>query len=95
MNGAESDIESSQLLISGKKYLESLFFCRLTIEKILKALVVNNTLQLAPKSHNLNYLCEIAKVNVSEEQKSFMTILMKYQLEGSYLNIILKRLQWK
>ncbi len=38
--GADSDIETAEFLISGRKYLEGLFFCHLTIEKILKALVV-------------------------------------------------------
>jgi len=41
--GADSDIETAEFLISGRKYLEGLFFCHLTIEKILKALVVKST----------------------------------------------------
>jgi len=57
--GADNDIETAELLISGKKYLEGLFFCHLTIEKILKALVVKRTDILAPKSHNLSYLSEL------------------------------------
>ena len=83
-NGADSDIETSELLITGKKYIEGLFFCHLTIEKIFKALVVKSTSQLTPKSHNLIYLCELAKVNLSEENNLFMSVLMKYQIEGRY-----------
>lgn len=84
VNGAVSDIETAELLITGKKYIEGLFFCHLTIEKIFKALVVKKTKQLAPKTHNLNYLCEIAGVVVSVENTLFMSVLMKYQLEGRY-----------
>lgn len=84
VHGAESDIETAELLISGRKYLEGLFFCHLTIEKISKALVVAHTNQLAPKSHNLSYLTELASLSVSEEQAAFMSVLMKYQLEGRY-----------
>lgn len=82
--GAISNIETAEILITGKKYLEGLFYCHLTIEKILKALVIKNTGQLAPKSHNLNYLAELANITVSEEQALFMSVLMKYQLEGRY-----------
>jgi len=84
VRGAESDFETAELLISGRKYLEGLFFCHLTIEKISKALVVKNTGQLAPKSHNLSYLSDLASVKLTAEQVSFMAVLMKYQLEGRY-----------
>jgi len=35
--GAFSDIETAELLLKGKKYVGSLFFCHLAIEKVLKA----------------------------------------------------------
>lgn len=83
-NGSKSDIETAELLINGKKYIEGLFFCHLTIEKLIKALIVKNKGQLAPKSHNLVYLAELAGIVLSAEQNQFMSILMKYQLEGRY-----------
>lgn len=83
-SGANSDIETAQLLITGKKYVEGLFFCHLTIEKAIKALVVKTTHQLAPKSHNLAYLAELANTSLTDDQASFISVLMKYQLEGRY-----------
>lgn len=83
-NGAASDIETAELLITGKKYIEGLFFCHLTIEKIFKALVIKKTNLLAPKTHNLNYLCELTGIVLSDENTVFMSVLMKYQLEGRY-----------
>lgn len=82
--GAASDLETAILLAAGKKYIEGLFFCHLTIEKSLKALVVKNSGQLAPKSHNLGYLAELANLDLTNEQLTFMAVLMKYQLEGRY-----------
>lgn len=79
-----SNLETSELLIKNKKFSEGLFFCHLTIEKIMKALVVKHTGTFAPKSHNLIYLCEQANVNVLEHDRIFMSVLMKYQLEGRY-----------
>ena len=61
-----------------------MFFCHLTIEKIFKALVVKRTNQLAPKTHNLNYLYELSSVKVSEDDNLLLSVLMKYQLEGRY-----------
>jgi HEPN domain-containing protein len=84
LNGAVNDIDTAEILIAGKKYIEGLFFCHLSIEKIFKALVVKKTIQLAPKTHNLNYLCELAGIEVSVENALFMSVLMKYQLEGRY-----------
>jgi HEPN domain-containing protein len=82
--GAASDMETAEVLLTANKYIEGLFFCHLTIEKILKALVVKNTNQLAPKSHNLIYLSELAKVNLSDDNSSLLSVLMKYQIEGRY-----------
>lgn len=82
--GAFSDIETAELLLKGNKYVESLFFCHLAIEKVLKVLVVKNSSQIAPKSHNLIYLCELANISLSEDDNSFLSVLMKYQLEGRY-----------
>ena len=81
---AEDNLETAEILISNNKYIEGLFFCHLCIEKILKALVVKEIGNVPPKSHNLIYLHEMAKVSISEEQRSFMAVLMKYQLEGRY-----------
>jgi HEPN domain-containing protein len=88
--GAISDIETAELLLTANKHIEGLFFCHLTIEKILKALMVKNTNQLAPKSHNLIYLSELAKVNLSDDNTSLLSVLMKYQIEGRYPEYIPK-----
>ena len=56
----------------------------MTIEKIIKALVVKETKEIPPKSHDLFYLAKLANIEISLEQISLMQILMKYQLEGRY-----------
>jgi HEPN domain-containing protein len=84
IRGSNSGIETAELLFKGRKLIEGLFFCHLTIEKLIKALIVKNTGELAPKSHNLVYLAELAGTILSAEQNQFMSILMKYQLEGRY-----------
>ena len=83
-NTAESDIETASILINSGKYVEGMFFCHLSIEKIIKALVVKQTENIPDRSHDLFHLLDIAKIKFTEEQSVFMQILMKYQLEGRY-----------
>ncbi|MBU0763279.1 MAG: HEPN domain-containing protein [Bacteroidetes bacterium] len=82
--GAENDIETAGILITNRKYIEGLFFCHLCIEKILKAHVVKALNKIPPKSHNLEYLKNLTKIETSKEDILFMAVLMKYQLEGRY-----------
>jgi HEPN domain-containing protein len=81
---AENDIETASILVTSGKFIEGIFFCHLSIEKIIKALVVKQTDNIPPKSHDLFYLTNIAKIEITEEQSEFMQILMKYHLEGRY-----------
>ncbi len=83
-SGAMSDFETAEILIANKKFVHGLFFCHLCIEKILKALLVKETGEVPPKSHNLNYIQELSKIHITEEQRLLMSVLMKYQLEGRY-----------
>jgi HEPN domain-containing protein len=56
----------------------------LVIEKIIKAHVVAQIKDFAPRSHNLIYLSELAKIEFEENDEIFLGILMKYQLQGRY-----------
>ncbi len=82
--GADEAVDTAGILIKKKKYLHGLFFCHLTIEKILKANVAKATNQIPKKSHNLFRLLETANIIIDDEKAEFFGILMKYQLEGRY-----------
>ncbi len=56
----------------------------MVIEKILKAHVVINTTEIAPRTHNLISLTEKAKIELLEQDELLVGILMKYQLQGRY-----------
>ena len=83
-SGAKSDIETAEILIDKGKYLHGLFFCHLTIEKILKANYVNQNKSVAPKTHDLIYLTEHSNIKMEDNDLQLIAILMKYQLEGRY-----------
>lgn len=83
-SNSEKDLDTASILIDAKKYIEGMFFCHMCIEKTLKAHIVKQTEQIPPKSHDLFYLADKAKIEISESQSTMMNILMKYQLEGPY-----------
>jgi HEPN domain-containing protein len=83
-NTAENDLDTASILVTSGKYIEGIFFCHLCIEKIVKALIAKQTEKIPPKSHDLFYLADMAKIEITEPQSDFMQILMKYQLEGRY-----------
>ncbi|NOX85881.1 MAG: HEPN domain-containing protein [Chlorobi bacterium] len=84
ITGAEDDLESAKVLVDKNRLLHGLFFCHLVIEKAIKAHVVKETREVAPRSHNLIYLSEKAKIEFNDEDEIFLGILMKYQLQGRY-----------
>jgi HEPN domain-containing protein len=84
IDGATSDLETAELLIKNRRLLHGLFFCHLSMEKILKAFVVKTTLGLPPKTHNLLRLYEIAQLSLADYEIKLLEILMVYQLEGRY-----------
>ena len=84
ITGATDDLKSAKILIESNRLQHGLFFCHLVIEKVIKANVVRQTGEIAPRSHNLLYLSEIANLVFDEDDEIFLGILMKYQLQGRY-----------
>ena len=81
---ADDDIEVAEILINNMKYKQGLFFCHLTVEKILKALFVKSNKEIPPKTDDLPYLFKKSNIELVLEQIEFLQILMIYQLEGRY-----------
>ena len=84
ITGAEDDIETAGLLIREKRTLHGLFFCHLVIEKAIKAHVGKKIGEVAPRTHNLIYLAELAELDFDDSAQIILGILMKYQLQGRY-----------
>lgn len=82
--GAAGDLETAEILIAKAKLLEGLFFCHLAIEKAVKALVVETTKDIPPKTHNLIRLSELANLSLNQENADFFGEMMMFHLEGRY-----------
>jgi len=84
LNIAEYDIETAEAMLKSGRYLYVLFICQQAIEKVLKALIVQETEQLPPRVHDLLKLAGLAKVDVTDEEKEFLNKLSFYYLETRY-----------
>jgi HEPN domain-containing protein len=80
----KDDLATALYLFEGKRYIHCLFFCHLSIEKIIKAHVTKHTKEIPEKSHNLNKLLLKTNISLDNTQKELLGLLMIYQLEGRY-----------
>jgi HEPN domain-containing protein len=81
---ADDDWSAVDTLFKGRKYLQSLFFAHLVIEKICKALWIKyNEGNVPPKTHNLIHLLSATPI-MNDETSEFMLNLNRFQLEGRY-----------
>lgn len=58
--------------------------CHLSLEKILKAVVVKATKEFPPKSHNLLRLTELGKIELGHELIELFEELNRFQLSARY-----------
>ena len=85
INTAEDDWSSVELLFNGKKYLQSLFWAHLVLEKLAKALwVKNHEENIPPKIHNLTLLLERSNIDLGEDKMRFLYNYNTFQLSSRY-----------
>ncbi len=85
LKSSRSDFETAKsILKTGKNLHYCLFFCHLTIEKCLKALVVKKTQQIPPRTHDLEFLAEKADIKLGENELDFLTDMNGFNLEARY-----------
>ncbi|HHD92686.1 MAG TPA: HEPN domain-containing protein [Candidatus Portnoybacteria bacterium] len=81
---AEHDYETMIGLFKIKRYSDSLFFGHIILEKIIKALVVKETKNQAPRLHDLVRLQEIAKLKLSSEEVRFLNRINDFNIRARY-----------
>ncbi|MCK5466489.1 HEPN domain-containing protein [Candidatus Parcubacteria bacterium] len=86
--GRDRRIMSS--LFKSKEYYGCLFFGHIILEKIMKALVVQQTKQQAPYMHDLVRLEEIAKIELSKEEVKLLKEVNAFNLNTRYPDYKLK-----
>lgn len=81
---SKQDFDSVMVLFKNKKYHHSLFFCHLSIEKMLKAIVVKKTKAAPPLIHDLVRLAEKAGLSLDTSFKEDLAEITTFNIQTRY-----------
>ena len=72
---ADYDMETAEIMFDNKRYFYAVFMSHLSIEKALKGLYTQKLNKTPPKTHNLIFLVEKIKLELSEDLYEFIFTL--------------------
>lgn len=81
---AEHDYQTMEYLFRGKKFSDSLFFGHIVLEKALKGLVVKETEEQAPYTHDLVRLAKLTGLGLPEEKLIFLNEINEFNIRARY-----------
>ena len=81
---SEYDLQTAEAMVNSGRYLYVAFMCQQAVEKILKAIYCHTLNVLPPRTHNLLYLVDLLKLEMSESEKIFLSQLNQFYLENRY-----------
>lgn len=81
---AKHDYETMTALFKAKRYSDSLFFGHIVLEKLLKGLVVKNTKEQAPYTHNLVVLENVAGLGSGKNFVEFLNQVNDFNIRARY-----------
>ncbi|MFA4830850.1 MAG: HEPN domain-containing protein [Patescibacteria group bacterium] len=81
---ASRNWDTALYLFKGRRYSDSLFFAHLTIEKLLKGLVVLKTKELPPRIHDLARLAALADLALNQKQTRDFREITDFNIAGRY-----------
>lgn len=84
---ADEALTVAEHLFEKEDYSYALFFGHLALEKILKALYIDNNKEHAPPVHNLQRLAKLAKVALAEDRKKDLLKITSFNIEDRYPDI--------
>jgi HEPN domain-containing protein len=81
---SERDWKMAQKLFRSKDYGYSLFFCHLTLEKLLKSFIVAKTDKAAPFIHDLASLAKLADITLDKNTEAALKEIATFNIAGRY-----------
>lgn len=84
VSGSDYDWKTAGDLFKSKRYPYCLFMCHLSIEKLLKGLLVKESEDHAPFTHNLVYLAGKLSAEFSKEQIGLLEEINNFNIEARY-----------
>jgi HEPN domain-containing protein len=84
IKGSEEDFKVASGLFKLKHYPQSLFFCHLSLEKLLKGLIVKHTKETPPFSHDLEKLAILTGFKMNEKDVNILNEISSFNIAGRY-----------
>jgi HEPN domain-containing protein len=86
---ALNDFRIAKDMCKMKHYDACLFYCHLSVEKMIKGLVAAKTRETPPKIHDLIRLAAIADIKklCSKEQLQELSIMTRFHIAGRYSGV--------
>lgn len=84
VRSAKEDLQVAKELLGNKRHAYCLFFCQLSLEKLLKALIVHQTDDAPPITHDLVKLSVTAKLSPSDTQIAQLREITTFNIEARY-----------
>ena len=81
---SKKDLTVAEGLFNLKHYSYSLFFCHLSLEKMLKAIYVAKNQEHAPYIHDLVVLAKKASLQLSKKHLDDMETMTSFNIQGRY-----------
>ena len=81
---AEYDITTAEHMLTSGRYVYVVFMCHLSIEKMMKAIVSEETGKTPPKTHNLLYLLKLGKVAPPQSLHDFISVINNASIPTRY-----------
>jgi HEPN domain-containing protein len=86
---ADDDWGAIDALFQKRKFLQSLFWAHLVLEKYCKAIWIrDNVANIPPRTHNLIHLLSQTNLDLTDEQQEFLLHVNRFQIEGRYPDYI-------
>jgi len=85
--GSEDALDAANDLYATKKYVFCLFFCHLSLEKLIKALYLHRTNTIPPYIHDLDKLIIKSGINVNETQLKELLEINTFCIKARYDDI--------
>ena len=83
-DSATENLQASEHLFKGSHYGPCLFFCHLSLEKLLKAILVYKQNAPAPYIHSLTRLAELADIPLTRQQEKNLKEISDFNISGRY-----------
>jgi len=87
--GSEEDWDVARELIERRRIRHGLFFAHLALEKILKAHICKESIDIAPPIHNLVRLADLSGLAIDEKMRNLFAEVSPFNIETRYPDMLI------